>query len=283
VFFAHPATMFSNSMWILVLEFSDFLCNHVGCFFFALKKNNNREIDSTEHQNSTRGETIMPLLYASVFDENRARIAEHPKSTDTATAVTPSGVPKLATFADVAEKITATLDPATQRRKTIEDKDNNTRYCCLSNGEGRIVVVVSSLTDTSARTAFAMLDAVEPLIRCPATQLRNGKKLLQMKMDFYNNPQNDKIAALAHEVDLVVDTMTANVEAALKRGDLVDALNKKTVTLAEQARTFHNTSTDVKQQMFVRNLKTLTIGGLGIIGAILLIAMISCRPDFSAC
>jgi hypothetical protein len=39
----------------------------------------------------------------------------------------------------------------------------------------------------------------------------------------------------------------------------------------------------VKQQMFVRNLKTLTIGGLGIIGAILLIAMISCRPDFSAC
>ncbi|CUG47724.1 synaptobrevin, putative [Bodo saltans] len=224
----------------------------------------------------------MPIFYAAVFGETKQKIAEHPKSTDPAAiAASPGG--KLATFAEVSEKIVETLDPAKQQRKTIEDKENNTRYSCFSNGEGRVIVAVSSLAETPSRTTLAMLDAVEPLVRCPADQLRNGKKLLQMKMDFYNNPQNDKIAALSHDVDLVVETAAANVEKALKRGELVDALQAKSVTLAEQANNFKKVSTDVKYQFLMNNLKTIVLGALAVMGGILLIAIVACKPDFSAC
>jgi vesicle-associated membrane protein 7 len=224
----------------------------------------------------------MPLFYAAVFGEIKQKIAEHPKSTDPAAiAASPGG--KLATFAEVSEKIVEILDPAVQQRKTIEDKENNTRYSCYSNGEGRVLVVVSSLAETPSRTSLAMLDAVEPMVRCPAEQLRNGKKLLQMKMDFYNNPQNDKIASLSHDIDLVVETAVANVEKALERGELVNALNTKSTTLAEQASNFKKTSTDVKYQFLMNNLKSIVLGALAVMGAILLIAIVACKPDFSAC
>lgn len=214
----------------------------------------------------------MPIQYAAVFDENRVKIAEYPKDPKDAEAK----------LADNLVKIVASVDPKMARKRSIEDKDTKGQtYSVLSNGEGRIIACAS--IDTAARTNFAMLDAVEPLVRCPAEQLRNGKKLLQMKMDFYNNPANDKIASMTQELDGVIEVVSANVEAALKRGETLDVVTQKTVTLAEQARTFEQTSVAVKSDLFWRNLRLAVFVLIGAGAAALFIALVSCRPDFSAC
>lgn len=212
----------------------------------------------------------MPIKYASVFDEKKERIAEHPKQVDE---------PK---YSEVALKLAATLDPSTTVRRSIQDQETaGLSYCVLCNGEGRILI--SAGIDIPTRTSFAMLDAIEPLVRCPASQIRNGKKLIQMKMDFYNNPQNDKIANLLREVDAVAEIVSADIGKALDRGEKLDQVAAKTTTLREQATAFHQSSVAAKEDMLWRNIRLIGLIVAGVAAAALLIALISCRPDFSAC
>ncbi|RNF01567.1 putative vesicle-associated membrane protein [Trypanosoma rangeli] len=137
------------------------------------------------------------------------------------------------------------------------------------------------------RTVFAFLEAVEPLVRGnvgpPGTELRNGKKLLQQKMDFYNNPQNDKITALNDDINQVVDVMMDNMDKVLARGDRIDTLHEKSNTLADQAEQFKQRSTQLKRNMCLKNLK-LTLMIAGVVGiVILIIVIIACKPNFSNC
>ncbi|KAG5498492.1 hypothetical protein JKF63_02778 [Porcisia hertigi] len=116
------------------------------------------------------------------------------------------------------------------------------------------------------RTVFAFLEAVEPLVRASAgpqgSELRNGKKLLQQKMEFYNNPQNDKITALNDDINQVVDVMMDNMDKVLARGDRIDTLQEKSSTLADQTQQFQLRSTELKRNLCMKNLKlTLMIVG----------------------
>lgn len=212
----------------------------------------------------------MPLQYASVFDESHARIAEYPKQADQ---------PK---YSEITEKIAATVDTSKSMRRSIQDKETpGLTYSVLCNGEGRVLICAA--TDMPSRTCFSMLEAVEPLVRCAAKDIRNGRKLIQMKMDFFNNPQNDKIANLAHELDAVIEVVTSDVEKVLARGETFDRILAKSTTLKEQAAEFQHTSEAVKHDMLCRNVRFLALVFAGVAAAALLIALIACRPDFSAC
>eukprot|EP00331_Platyophrya_macrostoma_P003620 CAMPEP_0176425144 /NCGR_PEP_ID=MMETSP0127-20121128/11231_1 /TAXON_ID=938130 /ORGANISM="Platyophrya macrostoma, Strain WH" /LENGTH=211 /DNA_ID=CAMNT_0017806283 /DNA_START=63 /DNA_END=698 /DNA_ORIENTATION=+ len=210
----------------------------------------------------------MPIKYSCINDGSTL-LAEYP----------PQEQPKLA---DTLQKVIATVPPKEYRRKTIEDKEGGVNYHYIANGEGRIVGCVTS-SDVRMRTVFAFLEAVEPLVRGPATDLRNGKKLLQQKMEFYNNPQNDKITALNDDINQVVDVMMDNMDKVLTRGDRLDSLHAKSVTLADQAHAFQTTSTQLKRNMCMRNVKMFIMIGGAVAVLILIIVLIACKPNFSSC
>ncbi|EKF98574.1 vesicle-associated membrane protein, putative [Trypanosoma cruzi] len=214
----------------------------------------------------------MPIKYSCIND-GTVLLAEYP----------PGEQPKLA---ETMQKVIATVPGKEYRRKTIEDKEGGVNYHYISNGEGRIVACVTT-NEMRMRTVFAFLEAVEPLVRGnvgpPGTELRNGKKLLQQKMDFYNNPQNDKITALNDDINQVVDVMMDNMDKVLARGDRVDTLHEKSNTLADQAEQFKQRSTQLKRSMCLKNVK-LTLMIIGTVGVvILIIVVIACKPNFSNC
>lgn len=210
----------------------------------------------------------MPIKYSCIND-GATMLAEFPTAEQ----------PKLA---DTLQKVIATVPPKEYRRKTIEDKEGGMNYHYISNGEGRIVGCVTT-SDVRMRVVFQFLEAVEPLIRGPAAELRNGKKLLQQKMEFYNNPQNDKITDLNNEINNVVDVMMDNMDKVLARGDRVDTLHSKSTTLAEQAQTFQTKSTALKRSLCLRNAKMTAMIVGGVLAVLLVILLIACKPNFSAC
>lgn len=210
----------------------------------------------------------MPIKY-SCINEGTSMIAEYP----------PAEQPKLA---ETPQKVLATVAPKEYRRKTVEDKEGGHNYHYISNGEGRIVGCVTT-SDVRVRTVFAFLEAVEPLVRGPTSDLRNAKKLLQQKMEFYNNPQNDKITALNEDINQVVDVMMDNMDKVLARGDRVDTLHSKSVTLTEQAETFQKRSTELKRSMCMRNAKMTAMIVVAVLVVILIILMIACKPNFKDC
>lgn len=212
----------------------------------------------------------MPIKYSCIND-GAALVADYPSDED----------PQIV---ETMQKVLSTVPPREYRRKTIDDKEGGVNYHYISNGEGCIVACVTS-SDMRMRTVFAFLEAVEPLVRGNGqlSELRNGKKLLQQKMEFYNNPQNDKITALNDDINQVVDVMMDNMDKVLTRGDRIDSLQEKSSNLANQAQQFQDKSTELKRAMCMKNLKfTLMIVG-AVILVLLIILMIACKPNFKNC
>nr|CCC90652.1 putative synaptobrevin [Trypanosoma congolense IL3000] len=214
----------------------------------------------------------MPIKY-SCINEGTTLLAEYP----------PDEFPKMA---ELMQKVIATVPHNEYRRKTIEDKDGGVNYHYISNGEGHTVACVTS-NDMRMRTVFAFLEAVEPLVRQnagqPNSELRNGKKLLQQKMDFYNNPQNDRITALNDDINQVVDVMMDNMDKVLARGDRIDTLQERSATLSEQAQQFQQRSTQLKRSMCMKSMKLTIMIILTVAVIIFIIIIFICKPNFSNC
>lgn len=186
---------------------------------------------------------------------------------------------------ETMQQVLSTVPPREYRRKTIDDKESASNYHYISNGEGCIVACVTT-SDMRMRTVFAFLEAVECLARGSGPQgleVRNGKKLLQQKMEFYNNPQNDKITALNDDVQQVVDVMMDNMDKVLTRGDRIDTLQEKSSNLADQAQQFQDRSSELRRTLCMKNLKFTIMIVLAVILVIIIILLIACKPNFSNC
>lgn len=214
----------------------------------------------------------MPIKYSCINDGPNL-LVEYPSDAD----------PK---YVETMQKVLGTVPPREYRRKTIDDREGGVNYHYISNGEGCIVACVTS-SDMRMRTVVAFLEAVEPLVRGSVggqgTELRNGKKLLQQKMEFYNNPQNDKITTLNDDINQVVDVMMDNMDKALTRGDHIDTLEEKSSNLADQAQQFQDRSSELRRALCMKNLKFTIMIALAVVLVIFIILMIACKPNFSAC
>ncbi len=151
----------------------------------------------------------MPIKYA-VVNEGTKLIAEYPAGE----------FPKLA---QTLQKILATVFPREYRRQAMEDEDATYNY--LANGEGLIVGCVAT-RDTKSRIIFDFLEAVEALIHGPAADLRNAKKLLQTKMEFFSNPANDKFSAVQESIDRAKASLAERIDKLCARGDEIDKLQQ---------------------------------------------------------
>jgi vesicle-associated membrane protein 7 len=207
----------------------------------------------------------MPIRYSAVFGDGD-KLAENP-------------VAELPNLAKTLETVISSVPRREYRRQTVEDTDVNYHY--LSNGEGRIVGCVTT-KDVKTRVVFNFLDAVEGLVR-GTVDPRAAKKMLQQKMDFHNDPANDKISAVQESIDNAKNIMTDNVDKALARGDHIDTLHAKSVKLEEQSAKFNKKAGDLKRQMCMRNAKFAILIGGAVLILILIVLMIICKPNFNDC
>ncbi len=229
---------------------------------------------SLSPQPRTSAQGQMPIKYACVSD-GMAVLAENPTGEQ----------PKLAA---TLAKLLANVPPREYRRKTVPDTENGINYYYLSNGEGRIVACAAS-KEYRLRTAFDFLETVEPLIRVnpaasPSLASKEGiAKTLKEKMAVFNDPKNDKVEELKKEIDATTGIMVENVNNALGNLQKAEDLNGKTTTRAQQAKNFEDKSHELKQTLCMRNAKlSLMIAG-GVLGAIFIIVLIACKPNFSDC
>lgn len=211
----------------------------------------------------------MPIQYSCIND-GTSLVAEFPPTQEQPQA------------SELAQKIIAASPPKEYRRKALEDGTAGINTFYISTTEGRFVLCVCT-ADVKMRTAFAFLDAVESLVRGPVTELRNGKKLLKMKLEFYNNPANDKITAFNDEFAKVMDVMVENIDKARSNAEKLDSAKTKSELLKQQAESFKDKAVELKTNLCMKNLKTIVIIVAGLALAALFIAIVSCRPDFSAC
>eukprot|EP01086_Lenisia_limosa_P004368 TRINITY_DN195_c1_g1_i1.p1 TRINITY_DN195_c1_g1~~TRINITY_DN195_c1_g1_i1.p1 ORF type:complete len:101 (-),score=36.18 TRINITY_DN195_c1_g1_i1:82-384(-) len=99
-----------------------------------------------------------------------------------------------------------------------------------------------------------------------------------------SQPQSsDKVANLQNDVDDVKVIMQDNIDKVIDRGEKLDTMQNKADNLNNQAGAFQKRSTQLKREMWWKNMKlNLIIGGIILIVVYFLVAAV-CGFDFGKC
>merc|ERR1711871_925646 len=79
-------------------------------------------------------------------------------------------------------------------------------------------------------------------------------------MEYYSNdPSADTLHKVRGQIDEVKDVMVQNIEKLIERGEKIEILVDKTKNLNEQALEFNKRSRQVKNVMWWKNCKVMTL------------------------
>ena len=214
----------------------------------------------------------MSIKYACV-NEGRTLVSELPAG-------------EQAKLGDILQRIIATIPQNEYRRKTIEDdKGSGVNFHYLANGQGKVFACAAT-PEVRMQIAFAFLESVESAckgVEGATLDAKLVKKTLQGKLEYYNNPKNDKIGALNTEITGVKDVMLQNMDKVIARGDQIDAMAQKSNQLVDDASKFQKGATKLKHMECAKNAK-MTIAVVSVVIIVLLvILMVACKPNFSNC
>eukprot|EP00667_Euglena_gracilis_P015333 EG_transcript_15955 len=204
----------------------------------------------------------MPILYAAIAQKNDV-FAEYPEREH----------PKLA---DVCAKIIATVPLNENCKKTFEESLYKFHY--KSVGE-RVYICVSD-KETPLRRCYAFLDGIHPLL---VRDFHNPKKVLKERMEYHNNPANDKLTNLQTEIDEVKDVMMDNIDRVLQRGEKLDTLADKSGQLASTAQDFHRSARSLKRAFCMKYIKLIILMVSLVVILIIVVVLVICNPNFSKC
>jgi vesicle-associated membrane protein 7 len=204
----------------------------------------------------------MSIVYAAIAQKNEI-FAEYPEREH----------PKLA---EVCARIVAQVPLNENGKKTFEETTYKFHYKSASE---RVYICVGD-RDAPMRRCYAFLDSVHELT---TKDFHNPKRTLKERMEFHNNPANDKLTSLQCEIDEVKDVMMDNIDRVLQRGEKLDALADKSGQLAVTAGDFHRTSRALKRAYCMKHLKLIILVVVLVIVLIVVIVLIACNPNFSRC
>eukprot|EP01004_Peranema_trichophorum_P008433 NODE_7188_length_801_cov_159.171091_g6581_i0.p1 GENE.NODE_7188_length_801_cov_159.171091_g6581_i0~~NODE_7188_length_801_cov_159.171091_g6581_i0.p1 ORF type:complete len:207 (-),score=9.59 NODE_7188_length_801_cov_159.171091_g6581_i0:114-734(-) len=204
----------------------------------------------------------MPIVYAAIAHHNEV-IAEHPEKE----------YPKLA---EVCQRIVAQIPLNEKRKKTFDEDTYKFHYSSL----GQRVYICVAHKEVPLRICYAFLDSLEPLLN---KDFNSPKKILKERMDFANDPANDKIGNLQTEIDEVKDVMMENIDRVLQRGERLDNLANKTNQLMENAQDFHRSARTLKRNLCLKHAKLTALIVCLVLIIILIIVLVACNPNFSKC
>ncbi|KAL0478726.1 vesicle-associated membrane protein VAMP7 [Acrasis kona] len=178
----------------------------------------------------------MPILYANIVEAAGTVKGQYPaKEKDT-------------NFSEVIlNKIVPRVE-ATNHKRTLTQKQYEYHY----KYSGAFIYFCVA-ENASKRVCWAFIDDVEELfLKTPGISPSKVTKVLEERIKFYNNPANDKVAALQNKVDEVREVMIDNLDQILDRGEKMDVLVDKTNELQQGAGEFRKGTRKVKRAMLVR-------------------------------
>lgn len=145
------------------------------------------------------------------------------------------------------------------------------------------VCMTRSSEQAKKRTIFAFLDDIKRLFNekytdkvmsiGPGDSYTQFAPTLQDRMTYYSqDPALDKVSQVQGQIQDVKGIMVENVDNILARGEKLSLLVEKTEEMSQEAYTFKKSSTELKNKMWLKNLKmTLMIATPVIIGIFWLI------------
>jgi vesicle-associated membrane protein 7 len=193
-----------------------------------------------------------------------ALIAEHPRD-------------EVPTLAGALRDGIAAVPEREHRQQLIEDLDITYAYIA---DEG-FIVGCAATKDVPTRVLWDCLSKTEQQTQSQP-DAKVVRRLLEARMK-YANTEGDKIGEVNKAMEKAKDAAVNAVELAVKRGETVDILNRKSTTLAERAKDFDEAATAVKRHFCMQHMKFIGIVVGSVLLFILIVVMIVCKPNFSDC
>jgi vesicle-associated membrane protein 7 len=195
----------------------------------------------------------MPIEYALIAEGTEV-LAEEPASEKN--------------LANIARLILGRIPKHNHKRTYQED-----RYNFHYKYSGTHVFLCVADRDYPMRICFAFLDDAEQRFLQGSRNLRG---MIKERIAFYNDRKNDKVMRVQGQIDEVKGVMIKNIDSVLERGEKLDVLMEKSDDLSKNAHLFKKQGTQLKREMWWKNLKLQIIIALIIIFVIFVIVLIAC-------
>lgn len=113
--------------------------------------------------------------------------------------------------------------------------------------------------------------------------LKLTEKNIQERIEYYNDPKNDKINSLNGEIEEAKMIMSNNVEKILENSEKLSGLVDKSSTLVELSASYHNSAKQLRRKLWCKNMKLTFIVALVVCLVIFVIVALICFPKGSIC
>lgn len=177
----------------------------------------------------------------------------------------------------IVQKIVPKL-PSNNHKRTLTQGDNEFHY----KVSGNYVYFCVAQKNATKRVCWAFIDDMENYV------MRNGPKKLKNsikeRLEYFNDPSNDKINQLQNKIDDVKDVMIDNIDKILERGEKLETLVESTDQLADGAKQFKQGARKVKNRMCFKYIMIVIALILVILAVIVIAILIGCGfPTFHRC
>jgi len=163
--------------------------------------------------------------------------------------------------------------------------EDGTIYLCLVNMEFQMRMSYSFLADVINR--FTTTFSRSAISNAITGEMKDFDRTLQQLIDYYSNPNTDKIQKAKKEIENVKQVMLTNIDLVLKRNSDIEELAMRTEKLDETSDSYRVHTKAIKKKAVWKNRKwafVLTCCCLIIIVlAIYLIVSLICGWNFSKC
>mmetsp|Transcript_40747 Transcript_40747/g.49429 ORF Transcript_40747/g.49429 Transcript_40747/m.49429 type:complete len:216 (+) Transcript_40747:146-793(+) len=212
----------------------------------------------------------MPILY-SLIARNTAVLAEYSATTGNANAV--------------ARKILERMPSGDSRVSYSQDR----HLFHVTTSDGLIYLCMADEA-FGRRIPFAFLEEVQKRFssaygRSAHSALayafnKEFSRVLHQQMEYYStNPNVDYITKVKGEIAGVKKGMVENIDKVLDRGEKLELLVDKADNLQGDAFRFKKSSTRLKQQMWLKNVKFMVMVVLGTVLVFYILLAMICSPS----
>jgi vesicle-associated membrane protein 7 len=209
----------------------------------------------------------MPIVFSLIADSENNNLGAHPANNKVMTdTIITKILPKL---------------PQDNHKRTLTQKDLEFHY----KYSGNYVYFCVAEGGYSKRICWAFIDDLETkFLQMRSPSPSQIKKLIKERVQFFNDPNNDKIIKLQNKLDDVKDVMIDNIEKILERGDKLDNLQQATDDIADSANDFRRGTGKIKRNMCCNYIILIVVLIFIILAIIIIAVFIGCGfPSFSRC
>ena len=159
--------------------------------------------------------------------------------------------------------------------------ENKITFLCMSDDVNKRRLPFSFLEDLK-ETFFSTFGNVAQTAIAYSLSEKFGK-IMQKKMDHYNDSSTDALSSVTSRLDDVKNVMIQNIDSVLARGEKLELLVEKTDQLQSEAFKFEKSSRSLKVSMQWRRLKIYALAFVVVALVLWLITSLACGFDYSKC